>query len=238
MILAVIPARGGSKGIPRKNLQPLCGMPLVVHTIQHARQADLVDRVVVSTDDDGIAAVSAGAGAEVVRRPASLAGDSSPTEGALLHVLQTIESEGGEEPELVVFLQATSPVRRPEDIDGAIGLLRSGGYDSVFSASPHHAFVWEIRGETAVPLTYDPATRPMRQEMGEQVVENGSIYVFRPAILRDSGLRLGGRIGVYRMGFLESLQIDEPGDLDVAAWILERWPGVPGIRSSGNGRKK
>ena len=224
MILAVIPARGGSKGIPRKNLQPLLGVPLVAHSIRHAREAQLVDRVIVSTDDDEIASVSTAAGAEVVLRPAELAGDTAPSEGALLHVLDALTERGEDVPELVVFLQATSPIRRPVDIDAAIETLRAGGFDSVFSGSPAHAFVWEVRDGQARPLTYDPARRPMRQEVGERVMENGSIYVFKPRILRETGLRVGGRIGVYRMGFLEALQVDEPGDQELAAWILERWP--------------
>ncbi len=224
MILAVIPARGGSKGIPRKNLQHLRGTPLVVHTIVHALDAERVDRVIVSTDDAEIAAVSAAAGAETVRRPSGLAGDTAPSEEALLHVLETLRERGEEEPDLVVFLQATSPIRRAADIDGAVKCLQEGKFDSVFSASPLHAFVWELRNGSVAPLTYDPASRPMRQETGERVMENGSIYVVKPATLKTTGLRLGGRIGVYRMGFLEALQIDEPRDLELAEWILERWP--------------
>lgn len=222
MILAIIPARGGSKGIPRKNLQPILGTPLLVHSIRHALGASRVDRVVVSTDDDEIAAVSSEAGADVIRRPPELSGDTAASESALLHVLDTLRERGEAEPELVVFLQATSPVRQPGDIDGAIGVLEDGGFDSLFSASPAHGFVWELRaGRDPVPLTYDPSHRPMRQEIGERLAENGSLYVMRPRILRETGCRLGGRIGMYRMGFLEALQIDDPEDLELARWILE-----------------
>jgi len=222
VILAIIPARGGSKGIPQKNLQPLRGKPLVVHSIQHSFNARAVDRVVVSTDDDEIAAVSFSEGAEVIRRPSAISGDSAPSEAALLHVLDTFRERGEPEPELVVFLQATSPIRKPSDIDEAVRVLVDGDYDSVFSASPAHGFIWELRaGEGPVPLTYDPLHRPMRQEIGERLAENGSIYVVKPWILRETGLRLGGRIGMYRMGFLEALQIDEREDLVLARWILQ-----------------
>jgi len=220
VILTIIPARGGSKGIPRKNLQFLRGTPLVVHSIRHALDAELVDRVVVSTDDKEIAAVSERAGAEIVQRPAELSGDTASSESALLHVLDTLTVRGEETPELVVFLQATSPIRRPEDIDGAIEVLRSGDFDSVFSSSLVHGFIWENRDGEVRPLNYTPETRPMRQEIGERVMENGSIYVFKPWILRKAGMRLGGKIGVYPMGYLEGLQIDEPGDLELARWIL------------------
>ncbi len=220
-MLAIIPARGGSKGVPRKNVQELLGVPLVVHSIRHAKKAGLVDRVVVSTDDDEIAAVAREAGAEVVWRPPEISGDMASSESALLHVLDDLSGCGDLEPEVVVFLQATSAIRSPRDIDGAIEALREADYDSVFSASSAHGFSWEIRGEEVCPLTYDPAHRPMRQEIGERLMENGSIYVFKPWVLRETGLRLGGRVGVYRMGLLEALQIDEQEDLDLAQWILE-----------------
>jgi CMP-N,N'-diacetyllegionaminic acid synthase len=223
MILAIIPARGGSKGIPRKNLQPVTGVPLVVHTIRHALEAALVDRVVVSTDDDEIAAVSAAQGVEVIQRPLEISGDTASSESALLHALDVLSARGEVAPELVVFLQATSPIRRPSDIDGAVRLLLEQGYDSVFSASVAHGFVWEARDDGVVPLDYEPGARPMRQQIGEREMENGSIYVLRPRILRETGVRLGGNIGIYRMGYLEGLQIDEPEDLELARWILERW---------------
>lgn len=220
MILSIIPARGGSKGIPRKNLKSILKVPLLVYSIQHALESKKVDRVVVSTDDDEIAALATGAGAEVVFRPSELSGDSAPSEGALLHVLDTFKTRGEKEPDLVVFLQATSPIRRPEHIDEAVMLLQEGDFDSVFSASPAHGFIWGIRDGECRPLNYDPASRPMRQQFGEYVMENGSIYVFKPWILREIGVRIGGKIGIYRMGFLESLQIDQPKDLVLARTIL------------------
>jgi len=224
MTVAIIPARGGSKGIPGKNLKEICGVPLVVHSIQHALGSRFVEKVIVSTDDPDIGHVSMRAGADIVWRPSDISGDTAPSEDALLHVLNTIKDMGEEPPELVVFLQATSPIRRSEDIDGAIRHLRDGGFDSVFSVSPAHGFVWEVRDDCPVPLTYEPASRPMRQEFGERVMENGSIYVFKPSILHECKARTGGKIGVYRMGFLEALQVDEQEDLDLAEWILEHWP--------------
>ena len=126
-VLAIIPARGGSKGIPRKNVRPLLGRPLLAHSIEHARQAPSVTRVVVSTDDAEIAAVARRFGAEVVDRPAEISGDAASSESALLHVLDHLRDAEGYEPDLVVFLQATSPLRRPGDVQGAIETLDARG---------------------------------------------------------------------------------------------------------------
>ncbi len=112
-ILAIIPARGGSKGIPRKNLQLLAGRPLLAHTVGGGLAASTVTRVVVSTDDDEIAAVAGALGAEVVHRPAEISGDTASPSRPSLHVLDHLRDTEGYEPELVVFLQATSPIRRP-----------------------------------------------------------------------------------------------------------------------------
>ncbi len=175
--------------------------------------------MVVSTDSDEIAAVSRTAGAEVVARPAAIAGDEASSESALLHTLDEI-GRGAGDPELVVFLQATSPLRRPRHVAEAVAALRDADADSLFSASPLHGFVWRTEADTATPTDYDPCRRPRRQELPEQVVENGSIYVFRPWVLRRCGSRLGGRITVYRMGFLEGLQVDAPSDLSLVEALL------------------
>ncbi|HWH96886.1 MAG TPA: NTP transferase domain-containing protein, partial [Pseudolysinimonas sp.] len=118
-VVAVIPARGGSKGVPGKNLRRVGGMPLIGRAVAAARAASRVDRVVVSTDDDEIAAVAREWGAEVVDRPAALAGDTASSESALMHTLDTLRSRGVETG-ILVFLQATSPFIDPADLDDAI----------------------------------------------------------------------------------------------------------------------
>ena len=117
--VAIIPARGGSKGIPGKNLMDLCGKPLVAHTIEHARSAPSVQRVIVSTDDDEIARVAEMFGAEVIRRPSEISGDTARSEAAIVHVLEELSRKERYESDLVVFLQATSPLRRPEDVQAS-----------------------------------------------------------------------------------------------------------------------
>jgi YrbI family 3-deoxy-D-manno-octulosonate 8-phosphate phosphatase len=214
-VLAIIPARGGSKGIPRKNLASVGGVPLVVRSIRHAMAAASVTRVVVSTDDDEIAAVARVEGAEVVERPPELSGDTASSESALSHVLDHLRSADGYEPDLVVFLQATSPLRRPNDVDEAVAALDREGADSLFSACRLEGFVWRQDGSGLRSLTYDHARRPRRQEIGTDWLENGSIYVFKPWVLRESGNRLGGAVALFEMDPLDSFQVDEPGDVEL-----------------------
>ena len=213
MIVAIIPARGGSKGIPRKNVQPIGGVPLVAHSVLQARRSRHVDLTVVSTDDDEIAAVAASYGAEVVHRPPALATDDASSESALRHALDTVRARHGPV-ELVVFLQPTSPLRQAGDIDGAIERLRAEDSDAIFSANRQHGFVWRMGSAGLRSLTYDHRQRPRRQDVdGEDWAENGSIYVFRPWVLDELGNRLGGKVSVWPMHPLDSFQIDEPTDL-------------------------
>ena len=131
-VLAIIPARGGSKGIPRKNIRILAGKPLIAYTIEHARQTPSVKRIVVSTDDPEIAAVSEQYGAEVVWRPAEISGDTATSESALLHVLNYLKDAEDYEPDLIAFLQATSPLRHPDDIQNAINKLQQEPKQELF----------------------------------------------------------------------------------------------------------
>ncbi len=235
-ILALIPARGGSKGIPGKNLATLGGKPLLAHTIEQARATPAIDRVAVSTDDDAIARCAERYGAEIIRRPAPLASDTASSETALAHALDELEDRDGYQPALVVFLQATSPLRRDHDIQDAIRTLDDDHADSLFSACPTHGFVWRHRDGDLDSLSYDFRHRSRRQDIGEDLIENGSIYVFKPHVLRRLDNRLGGKIAVYRMHPLDSFQIDEPADLELAEQLLplrggaRRMPDLSSIR--------
>lgn len=221
-VLAIIPARGGSKRVPRKNVLPLVGLPLVAYSVLHARAAERVDGVVVSTDDPEIAVVARRYGAEVVERPAALAADGAGSEAVLLHALDEWRRRGHGEPELVVFLQPTSPARRAGDVDAAIEVLLCEGADSVFSAVPDRALYWRIGQDGPDPQNYDPANRLREQDMRLQYRENGSIYVVRTAILRETGIRVGGRIAVYAMDVWSSLQLDSDEDAELLEYVLRR----------------
>ena len=198
-----------------KNIQPVAGKPLVVHSIEHALAARSVDRVVVSTDDSSIAEVAKSAGAEVIARPAEIAGDAAPSEAALLHALDALRAQDYE-PDIVVFLQPTSPLRGAGDVEGAVRTLIREKADSLISVMPLHAFVWRRNGTEMKSVTYDYRQRPRRQDIPEHFIENGSIYVFRPWVLRELGNRLGGKIAVHPMSLTQTLQIDEQRDLELA----------------------
>jgi len=136
--LAIIPARGGSKGIPRKNVLPLAGKPLIAYNIEQARRSQFIRRVVVSTDDAEIAAVARQYGAEVVWRPAEISGDSASSESALLHALEQLRQQENYQPDLLVFLQCTSPHTPAEDIDGTVQALLEQQADSALAVIPFH----------------------------------------------------------------------------------------------------
>ena len=221
-VLALILARGGSKGLPRKNIRLLQGMPLLAHSVLLARQACQVTRVCVSTDDAAIAAVAQAYGAEVIDRPQDISGDTATSESALEHALDVLRDAQGWQPDLVCFLQCTSPIRAAGDIDGAIARWRDESADSLLSVSPSHRFLWE-RGSDgqARSLNYDWRTRPRRQDMAPQYVENGSIYLFRPKAFRASGNRLHGRIALYEMSELAALEIDSELDFQLAEAVFK-----------------
>jgi YrbI family 3-deoxy-D-manno-octulosonate 8-phosphate phosphatase len=219
-VLAIIPARGGSKGIPCKNIKRLNGKPLLAYSIEHARHTSAINRVVVSTDDSSVGAVAGEFQAQVIWRPPEISHDAAESESALLHSLEYLRKTEEYEPELVVFLQATSPLRAPNDIGNAIETLEREQADSLFSASPVHGFVWRREGERLSSLTYDYRHRQRRQDAPQDLIENGSIYVFKPWVLREFNNRLGGKIAVYQMSVLDSFQVDTPEDLEVIEQLM------------------
>jgi N-acylneuraminate cytidylyltransferase len=218
---AIIPARAGSKGLPRKNLLSVCGEPLIVWSIRQARAAQGVDGVWVSSDGDEILAVAQLHGATPIRRPAALAGDTASSESAWLHALDAIES-GGEQVEWVVAMQATSPVREPRDIADALRQMRREGLDSLLSVVEIEDFFMWRRDADGRPhsVNYDYRDRKPRQALEKRYLENGSFYVFRPEILRMHNNRLGGRIGLYVMEKHKMLQIDRAEDLALCEAIM------------------
>ena len=212
--LAIIPARGGSKRIPRKNVLEVGGKALIVHTVNQAQNSDHINRVVVSTDDDEIAEVSQCAGAEVLMRPAALSNGTATSESALLHALDKLSATHNYVPDELVFLQCTSPLRKPTDIDEAIERFRILQLDSLFSASRFRKYVWKLDGQIPRSVNFDyQAERWREQDFPEQYEENGSIYVLRPWVLRSYNYRFGGRMGLYQMDSWGALQVDTPEDL-------------------------
>jgi YrbI family 3-deoxy-D-manno-octulosonate 8-phosphate phosphatase len=222
-IIAIIPARGGSKGIPGKNIIDFCGKPLLAWSILQAKEAETIVQVYVSSDDQHILNVATRYGAIPIHRPKELATDIAPSEQALIHALDEIERSTGYGLDLVVFLQATSPLREPEDIDGGVRRLLETESDSLFSMTVLEDFcVWTRRGSDLVGLTFDPFHRDRRQDREPLYLENGSIYVFRPGILRKYQNRLGGKISMLEMDFWKSYEIDKMEDIEICRYYFEK----------------
>jgi len=222
--IAIVPARGGSKAIPKKNIMPFCGHPLIAWTIAAARGCPAIDRVYVSTDCPEITEVSRRYGAEVIRRPDDLSGDRATSESALIHVCRELEKQGIV-PERIVFLQATSPVRESAELAGALEHFERAGLDSLFSASvPEDLLVWwEERGQLK-SLNYDYRSRKRRQDAedtGRLLIETGSFYITKTRLLLESGNRLGGRIGAWIVPVWKSWEIDSADGLSLVGAMMK-----------------
>jgi len=206
-ILGLIPARGGSKGIPRKNVRRLSGKPLIHYTCEAARGSRLLSRTIVSTDCPEIAAVAAEADVEVpFLRPPELAADTTPMIDVIRHAIRWMKTSTGGRPDVIVLLQPTAPLRRSRHIDEAVQLLLDGNFDSVVSVAPvpqhfnpHWQFVTkdeELQVFTGEPLSHI-VTR--RQDLGITYTRNGAVYGFRPDVLEHTGSFYGTRCAAYVM---------------------------------------
>lgn len=220
--LSIIPARGGSKGIPRKNLHLLGGKPLIAHSIDSAVSATFVHRVIVSTDDAEIARVAREYGSEIVMRPSEISGDTATSESALLHVLEHLANSEGYQPDLVVFLQCTSPLTLPEDIDGTVRMLLEENADTAFAAIPFHYFLWKRDGTGAAQgINHDKEIRLLRQDQEEQFLESGAVYVMRTQGFKETKHRFFGKTAIYVMPPERCLEIDEPVDLRITEILMQ-----------------
>jgi N-acylneuraminate cytidylyltransferase len=221
--LAVIAARGGSKGIPHKNLLDLCGKPLIAWTVEQARAARGVDVVAVSSDSDNILAAAEAAGAVGVPRPVDISGDLASSESAWLHALEAIDARLGRF-ERIVALQATSPIREPTDIELALDIFDRERLDSLLSVCEvEDYFNWRIGDNGPEPINYDYRNRRMRQQIEKRYLENGSFYVLIPSLLREQNNRLGGKIGFHVMERHKMFQIDRPEDVKLCAAIMRSY---------------
>lgn len=221
-LIAIVPARGGSKRLPGKNLLTVRGLPLLAHTIIQAKKSQLVEEVFISTDDDQIASVATRYGAQVIKRPVELADDRSSSESAVLHVLDVIENGGGKLPSATMMLQCTSPVRRVDDIDNAIRQFFAEDADSLLSGCFTKHFIWRRLADGAEPINYDLNNRIRSQDVEPQFQENGSIYITRTSLLRSTKNRMGGKISIYEMEFWSQFEIDQRDDLELIDWIMAR----------------
>ncbi|MFF4412184.1 N-acetylneuraminate synthase family protein [Streptosporangium sp. NPDC001559] len=207
-VLAVVPARGGSAGVPLKNLAAVGGTPLVARAVKACLRAELIDEVVVSTDHRGIAEAAREAGATVIERPEELSGATASSESAVLHVLDHLSDV----PDVVVLVQCTSAFIDPADLDSAIVKVLDGTADVVFSGLETHEFLWSPAG---AGINHDPAHRPRRQDREPDYRETGAFYVMRTEGLREHGHRFFGAVSVQPVPARHAVEIDSPEDLEI-----------------------
>ncbi|WP_082462062.1 acylneuraminate cytidylyltransferase [Agromyces sp. Leaf222] len=232
-VVAVIPARGGSKGLPGKNLAEVGGVPLVARAVRAAVTARRIDAVLVSTDDDRIAEVARAAGAGVVRRPADLSGDTATSESALLHALHSIAAHTGVRPDVLVFVQATSPFIDPAALDLAVERVQRGDEDVVFSAVPSHVFLWRETDAGADGVNHAASARPRRQDREPEYAETGAFYVMRADGFVQAGHRFFGRVGIAPVHPDHAVEIDDAADLARARMLA---PAVDALVAGGDPR--
>jgi CMP-N,N'-diacetyllegionaminic acid synthase len=233
-IMAVIPARGGSKGVPRKNIADLGGKPLIAYTIEVARKSKLIDAAIVSTDDAGIAAVARSLGADVpFLRPAELARDDSPDIDFMRHALEWVETHRGWHPEIMVILQPTMPFRRVEDVDGALRFMAEQGCDSVRTlAVPTHVTPYKMwflddaeKGIISPVLKTEYfdrlGTDVPRQKLRPCYWQPGVVMATRAEFVRK-GKVFGPDLRGYVVDIRSAHDIDEPADLEYAEFLMQK----------------
>ena len=215
-IVSLTLARGGSKGVPRKNLINICGKPLIHYVLDSAKKSKYIQKRFVSTEDSEIKEVATSLGAEVVDRPMHLASDSAKCEDALLHFSSLVEFD------VLCFIQTTSPLVLPKDIDKGIEMVLNSKYDSVFSVTPETWVPkWIETSGTVTPVDWTPKSRPRRQQMPELLIENGAFYITKKENFLKSHLRYSGRIGTVKMPLKRSFQIDTEDELSLITSIIQ-----------------
>ena len=229
--VAIIPARGGSKGVPGKNLRPVGGVPLVARAVRTCLAADRIDAAYVTTDDPAIADVARRAGAEVIVRPTDLSGDTATSEAALDHAVGVI-TERDRQPEVIAFVQCTSPFINPDDLDRAVEMITAGRADSVLSAIETYEFLWRDADPAVaagsgpmIGQNHDAGYRPLRQQRRPDFRETGAFYVMRTAGFLTHRHRFFGRTGVVNVSEFGSLEIDTVEELhlaDAISGVLEK----------------
>lgn len=225
IVLAITPARGGSKGVPRKNIKLIAGKPLVDYTVQAARACPLITRYVINTEDAEIRAVAESLGVEVQGRPEEFWYDNTfqEVDRLLQWAVTDFEKREGKV-DVVVLLYPTAPLRPAQAITDCIDLVVNQGFDSALTVREDRSYIWRKTGAddlSVEPVNYDPKNRgPNQLEGWNQWVENKAVYAMTRDLLMETGCRLGGRIGHVEMNRLESIDIDTPEDFMLAEQLL------------------
>ncbi len=224
-ILGIIPARGGSKGVLRKNIRLVAGKPLISYSIEAALQSRRLSPIIVSTDDSEIAEVSESLGAEILLRPVELSGDETPMISVVRHVIEQLERERSLRFDYCVLLQPTAPMRTAEDINAAVDILINTGADSVVSVyrvGDHHpSRMYHIEDEKLIPLQSEPQNR-LRQSLPPVYHRNGAVYAFQRSLLERADSLIGPDVRPYIMPEERSVNIDNEIELLLADLLLKR----------------
>jgi len=222
-VIAFIPARGGSKGVPRKNIKPMAGKPLLQYTVEAAKSCEKIDHVVVNTEDDEISKIAKKLGALTQDRPEDFWYDNTfqEVDRLLAWSISDLERQGFH-PTVVLLLYPTSPLRKPSAIESCLDLVLTENYDSALTLKEDRSYLWKVLKDSSVqPTNYDPKLRgPNQLEGWNQWVENKAVYVFTRDLIVETGCRLGGKIGFVEMSKLDSIDIDTPDDFKLAEQII------------------
>jgi len=222
-IITIIPARGGSKGIPNKNIINFCGKPLIAWTIEQCIKAKEVNDVWVSSDDDDILDIAKQYGVKTIKRPCDISGDTATSESTWLHAINFLQQKNIPL-DIILAPQVTSPLRETIDINNAISKFVKGSYDSMFSASTTgDLFFWEESDVGIDSVNFDYKNRKRRQDIKKQIIENGSFYLFKPEIIKNNNNRLGGKIGYSEMEFWKMFEIDNLEDLKMCSSLMKEF---------------
>lgn len=226
-IYAIIPARGGSKGLPGKNIRPLAGKPLLAHMIESAKASRHLNGIFVSTDSPQIASIAREWGAQAIDRPKDLANDVSSSESALLHALDHIREAEGADPDLLIMLQCTAPFTSADDIDGTIEMLLAQNADSALAVVPFQHFLWKNERNEACGINHDGFKRERRQDLEPQYLEAGSVYAMRSESFRKEQSRFCGKTVLYVCPDQHRChEIDDAADFHKAE-SLHAWLSLP-----------
>ncbi len=223
-ISAIIPARAGSKGLKDKNIYPVFNKPLIYYTLLQAKMSTMIDSIFVSTNDKRINEISDELDIDIIERPADLCSDTATSESALLHAIEVINNEHLIYPDIIVFLQVTSPLRLIDDIDKSIEQFINEKVDSMFSATRMDDLtLWQKKNDIWKSINFDHSNRLRRQEMPNNYIENGSIYITKPKILKRYNNRLAGKISVYEMQFWQTWEIDTIEEIDLIEYYMKKY---------------
>ena len=215
--IAIIPARGGSKRLPNKNILSLGGMPLIAHSILYAQKnSAIIDEIYVSTDDEAIKRIALGYGAKVIDRPETLSGDLEPTVSALKHVLESIEGEVGN----VVLLQPTNPLRPQNLLEETFEVYLNGNYDSLFTVSSNHHKLGKIVDNQFHPFNYIIGQRS--QDLEPLFFESGLLYITKASLILDDIIISENAFPFEQNSIFANVDIDTQDDLEYANYLLKK----------------